>query len=399
VAPVGLRRRLAPALLALALGSTANVVLAPVAGATTPPGTALPSTAHLPAPFNQWNVQLRPSTTEQGALTLTYRSPRLGIQAVNSVYLPSNYRAQGAPSPVMYYLHGTVISYLDNPDLVPVTKNESLLNMVGKGGGYIQTLLQDFPSQLKRAKFIVVAPDTDPQHSWCETCMWINGKANPLAAPPLTASVVPAEDVLLQEVLPLTQALFNTRTDRGGRGIMGFSMGSVGAEIQGFRHPDLFSYIGGISGPFDMVDDPFWSGWLNSNGYFRDQGYGTSYTNTEEWRQFNPKDLAHNWKGVPGHLLISAGDTCAAPTDPQGIADCRRYPPDANPAAAFGESQMRRSADESIPFLESLGVIAQQFRASGIHGANNHRVYADIIIPTANKLFAQDPSTLTYRAP
>jgi hypothetical protein len=45
-------------------------------------------------------------------------------------------------------------------------------------------------------------------------------------------------------------------------------------------------------------------------------------------------DLAVNWKGVQGYLLISAGDTCRpAPTDPQGRADCRRYDPTANLAA------------------------------------------------------------------
>lgn len=307
---------------------------------------------------------------------------------MNSVYLPTSYQKHGAPSPVMYFLHGTVISYLDNPEAIPVTRNESLLNMVGHGGGFIQTLLQDFPTQVDRAQFLVVAPDTDPDKSWCETCMWINGRPGAVQAPPWTATTVPAEDVLLHEVLPLTQALFHTRTDRDGRGIMGFSMGSVGAEIQGFRHPDLFSYIGGISGPFDMVDDPFWSDWLNSNGYFRDQGYGTSYTNTAQWRQFNPKDLAANWKGVEGYLMISAGNTCLpAPTDPSGRADCRRYDPTANPGAALGESQMRRSADESIPYLERIGVTAHQFRAPGIHGANNHRIYADTIVPTANRQF------------
>jgi len=394
VIPFGLRNRIVAGLFCTLATTVGTGIVVPLAaGAEVRPSAAAPSvlprTDRLPAPFNRWNVSLTPSTSQRGALTLSYRSPRLGITAVNSVYLPADYRDRGAPSPVMYYLHGTVFSYLDNPDLVPVTKNESLFNMVGHGGGYIQTLLQDFPSQVHRAKFLVVAPDTDPDHSWCETCMWINGRPGAPQASPLTARTVPAEDVLLKEVLPLTEALFNTRTDRNGRGIIGFSMGSVGAEIQGFRHPDLFSYIGGISGPFDMVDDPFWSGWLNSNGYFLDQGYGTSVTDTAAWRGFNPKDLAVNWKGVEGYLLISAGDTCQpAPTDPQGRADCRRYDPTANPAAAFGESQMRRSADESVPYLERIGVIAHQFRAPGIHGANNHRVYADDVVPTANQQFA-----------
>lgn len=50
---------------------------------------------------------------------------------------------------------------------------------------------------------------------------------------------------------------------------------------------------------------------------------------------------------------------------------------------------MRRSADESIPFLDSIGVRSQQYRAPGIHGANNAHVYAAVIVPTANRLFAR----------
>lgn len=390
--------------LAIAGSFTLLAALAPplaTAAEPDPLAAAQEAIKALPAPYSNWNVTLRESTSEQGALTLSYDSPALGERTENSVYLPSSYSPADAAAPVMYYLHGTVVPYLDNPNLAPVTSFESLLNMVGSGGGFKQTLLEDFPSQVDRADFIVVAPDTDPARSWCHTCVWIDGKPGALQAPPFTARTVPAETVIMKEIIPLTEAIFNARTDRGGRGIIGFSMGAGGAEVLGFRHPDKFAYVGGISGPFDVVDDHlFWNEWVEAHGYFRDQGYGTSLTNNVEWRNFNPKDIAGNWAGTGGHLMISAGDACAPPTDTKGEADCTRYPALTNPAATRAETQMRRSADESVQHLAAVGVEAEQFRASGIHGANNHRVYADVIIPRANALFAgtvPKPEKVNYR--
>jgi hypothetical protein len=116
----------------------------------------------LPAPYSNWNVTLRDSTSEQGSLTLSYDSPALGERTENSAYLPTSYSPAGAAAPVMYYLHGTVVPYLDNPNLAPVTSFESLLDMVGSGGGFTQTQLEDFPSQVDRADFIVVPQTPTP---------------------------------------------------------------------------------------------------------------------------------------------------------------------------------------------------------------------------------------------
>ncbi|PKV99984.1 putative esterase [Amycolatopsis echigonensis] len=389
--------------LAIAGSVAVLAALAPAAATAAEPSpiaAAQAAVAALPAPYSNWNVTLGASTSEPGALTLSYDSPALGERTENSVYLPDSYSPTGGAAPVMYYLHGTVVPSLDNPSLAPVTSYESLLNMVGSGGGFTQTKLEDFPSQAGRANFIVVAPDTDPSRSWCHTCMWTDGKPGALQAPPLTASTVPAETVVMKEIIPLTEAIFNARTDRGGRGVIGFSMGGGAAEVLGFRHPDEFSYVGAISGPFDVVDDPYWNPWVEANGYFRDQGYGTSLTDNVEWRNVNPKDLAGNWAGTGGHLMLSAGDACAPPTDAEGAADCTRYPALTNPAATLTETQMRRSADESVPQLAAAGVQAEQFRASGIHGANNHRVYADVIVPQANALFASTvptPEKVNYK--
>lgn len=386
------------ALFAASLGLIAALASTPSANAMTSPASLAALQARigsLPHPFRDWDVTLTRGV-EPGSLNLSYNSPALGIRAVNSVYLPDAYLPTGPKPAVMYYLHGTVAPPLDNPMLTPVTDQESLLQMVGDGGGYIQTRLQDFPSQTDKAKFIVVAPDTDPHVTWCQTCAWADGKPGARTAPPLTAKTVPAETVLNRELMPLVEALFRTRADRGGRGIMGFSMGGLGALIQAFHHPDRFSYVGDISGPWDVVNDPFWGPWAEAVGYLRDQGYGSSVTNRIEYQNLNPKDMVSNFAGSGGHLTMSAGDACTQQDDPEDRADCTRYSPLRNPLAALLESQMRRSLDSSKPDLQQAGVRAEQFtQASGVHGANNHRVYARLIVPEANTVFA---SSVTHSA-
>jgi hypothetical protein len=350
--------------------------------------------AALPAPYSSWNVQLQVDNTQPGALSLFYDSPLLRQRTESTVYLPTGYDPAGAASAVMYFLHGTVVPSLDAPLTSPITGLESLLHQVGAGGGAIQTALEDFPSAEGAAHFIVVAPDTAPDHSWCETCVWINGRPGALTVPPVTARTVPAEDVLNNEIIPLVQAILNARADRGGRGIFGFSMGAVGAELQGFRHPDMYSYVGALSGPWDPVHDPFWSVWTNAVGYYRDQGYGTSITNPTMWLSFDPAELAPNLVGSGDHLLVSAGDGCLTLADLLNPpADCQATPPLTNPAAATVETQMRRSNDQAIPQLGGLGLSPQEVRSPGVHGANNHLIYADYIVASANAVFASSVAT------
>jgi enterochelin esterase-like enzyme len=345
---------------------------------------------NLPAPFSDWNVEVSPLDGQAGGLTMSYDSSLLGIRTDTSVYLPASYESTGAKSPVMYYLHGTVIPPIDHPELDPATGLESLLDMTAAGGGAKQTELFDFPAQREAANFLVVAPDTNTTRAWCENCMWADGRMDIVPnVPGVTGEVVPAEQVLYTEIMPLVESLFNARTDAGGRGVIGFSMGGWSAMLQGFRHPDRFAFVGSLSGPFDVVDEPVINGLVNVLAYFRDQGFGTQITNPVAWRNYNPRDLATNWLGTGGALMISAGDACILPTDSGGAADCAKYPPLRNPVATTTEVAIRRNLDLSIGQLEKAGVRADQQRFSGIHGANEHRVYGDVIVPTANRVFAE----------
>ncbi|HZQ76028.1 MAG TPA: alpha/beta hydrolase-fold protein [Acidimicrobiia bacterium] len=391
--------------IALALAGLVVAVVAPpgrsqAAEPSSPPRTG--AVTALPAPFNQWDVHLGPRSGEDGALTLAYTSPALGRRTENTVYLPSRYTPDGPALPVLYFLHGTVAPPFDNPALHPATSQEFLLDMVASGGGDIQTRLEDFPGQRERARFVVVAPDTARADNWCQTCVWINGiKPAVPGQPPLRAREVPAETVLDSEVRPLVEHLFNVRTDRAGRGIIGFSMGAVGALIQILRHPDQYAYAAAISGPVNFVDDPFWRTWVDFVGYARDQGYGNSATDADRWRTFNPLDLMRNLAGTGTPVTITAGDACLQPTDEAGKQDCDRHPPVRNPFATMIETQMRRNNDTYAAAVAASGVDADQLRFSGIHGANNHRVYADVIVPAANAAFAHPKAvaeTFSYRS-
>lgn len=201
----------------------------------------VPSTARLPAPFRDWDVRLTPHPDNPRVLDLVFNSPALRRRITNRVYLPGGYQVDGARWPVMYYLHGSDVPALDNETLRPVTRQEYLANDISAGGGAAQTDLFDFDKPAERARFLVVAPDTSIHEAICETCFWFDGR--PHATPnvhPVTAVTLAADSFLHNDLYPLVEALFHARADRGGRGVMGFSMGAMAAYQQGMMHPDQY---------------------------------------------------------------------------------------------------------------------------------------------------------------
>jgi enterochelin esterase family protein len=64
------------------------------------------------------------------------------------------------------------------------------------------------------------------------------------------------EEVLVKDVIPLVDSAYRTLPTREHRAIAGFSMGGGQAFMIGFRQPDLFATIGGLSGTGGVVDDP-----------------------------------------------------------------------------------------------------------------------------------------------
>lgn len=387
----------------VALAATGAIALSTV--------TALPSTAaaleekalaRLSAPFIDWNVTLEPRADDPQVLTLEFDSPLLKRRVTNTVFVPDSYQDDGQPSPVLYSLHGTIFPQLNNPALQPVSKHEALLAVTGAGGGWRQTELSKFDSQLHRAKFLVVAPDTSLAKPWCETCVWIDGRDDIVTnvGSPVTAETLPADSHLHQELYPLIEKLFNVRKDRGGRGVTGFSMGAWAAFVQGFKHPDKYGFVAPVSSVYDMMTAPDLEVFLDANGYLRDQGYGTSVTHEVWWRNFNPADIASNVAGVDQRIVFTTGDACFTPKSALS-PDCRAYPAALNPLAAFIEVLAHRQFNIARRDLAAKGVTVRLVEMPGVHGANNHRAYSDYIVPEANRVFAEGvktPRIFSYKA-
>ena len=56
------------------------------------------------------------------------------------------------------------------------------------------------------------------------------------------------EDIITEECRKLIERRYRVRRDKWGRAIAGLSLGSMTASYIGFRHPELYSAIGIISG-------------------------------------------------------------------------------------------------------------------------------------------------------
>ncbi|MCW2722872.1 alpha/beta hydrolase-fold protein, partial [Pseudonocardia sp.] len=370
------------------------------AEAVVPPATNTSDITSLPAPYSQWDVTIGPVDGDARVLDLDFNSPLLHRRVSNRVYLPDRYRIEGAAYPVVYALHGTVLPALDDHTVDPVTQQESLLHMIGAGGGYLQTELFDLTSQLDKATFVVVAPDTGTDKSWCETCGWIDGRKDLLPnVHPVTGETLPADSHLHRELYPLVEALFNVRSDRAGRGVMGFSMGGYAALVQGMLHPDQYAFVASVSGVYETLTEPRLRAIWEALGYMRDQGYGTGVTDEIWWRNYDPSQIATNLAGFGGKLLLSYGDACLS-TASLATEDCRTYPPVRNPAAATIEALLVANNHVAVKDLPAKTIPAQFIQLPGVHGANNHRVYADYIVPSANDLFSRkivDPRSFSYR--
>ncbi|MCE0764990.1 esterase family protein [Pseudonocardia kujensis] len=357
----------------------------------------------LPAPYSGWNVTVEPIDPAQPQiLHLSFDSPLLKRRMVNTVYLPDGYRRDGAATPVVYALHGTVLSPLDNCALDPVLGADTVARMLGCGGGYVQDNLSDIPSQLGAMRFAIVSPDTSPEYSVCQTCLWIDGRNDLLPnVKPVTAKTLPADSFLHRELYPLAEALFGFRSDRSGRGVMGFSMGGIAAALQGMIHPDDYSFIGYISGAYDVTEPDLNTTITEPLGYYRDQGYGTHLTDPVWWAQFNPKDIATNLRGVPMSFLLTSGSGCLNPVELTQKYCQGRFSPVSTPSGVFVETVLAHSRDIAVADLAAKNIPFTTKRTAGTHGANNADMFAQHVVPQANSTFAAPvaaPDVFSYRS-
>lgn len=359
--------------------------------------------AALPSTFSGWNVSVRTATDRnpaqsQQVLSVRFDSPVLGkarglasVPTENYVYLPDSYATSDKPMPVVYWLHGTG----------------------GSGGAN----LLNFHELLDQLNVVVVALDIGKEvPGWCANCQWVDARAQkpgevpgilPLIWPPLVDNTpgadtsqppVMAESHLLDEVIPLMEELFRVRDDRAGRGITGNSMGGEGAFIQGFRHPDRFSFVGGV-GPLLTTSDVTSDGaQVVSSLYLQWQGYPPLTTSEALYRGLSPSDLGANVAGLDLEVLATNGDDCMT-----GEGYCVK-PNDVtsvNTGALYTEGAMRRANDIVSALWTQQGVAHSYATHRGQHGRPNNAVFAAHHLPRLRAAFAreaEEPALFSYKS-
>jgi S-formylglutathione hydrolase FrmB len=163
-------------------------------------------------------------------------SMKKSIKAV--VILPENYKNSGT-YPVTYILHGAGGNYADWIKKVPE--------------------LKDYADQYQ---MIIVCPDGNVT-SWY-----------------LDSPVDPSwkyETYVSRELVATIDSKYKTIKDRKGRAITGLSMGGHGALYLAFKHQDVFSAAGSMSGGVDLC--PFPENWEIA------KRLGTYAKNPDLWKQ------------------------------------------------------------------------------------------------------------------
>ncbi len=78
------------------------------------------------------------------------------------------------------------------------------------------------------------------------------------------------EDYIVNDLPADVERRFPARADRGGRAIIGVSMGGFGAINLALRHPEKFAFAGGMSAAIDVPRRKFTWKRLNQSRAFRD---------------------------------------------------------------------------------------------------------------------------------
>ena len=153
-----------------------------------------------------------PPSTSPGVEHRTFQSRSMGREVGYSIFLPRGYpEGEGAPYPVVYWLHGRGGS---EGDVRPAAALHRAIESGSAG-----------PIVLVMANGGVASGYID----------------NP-------ATGVMGESVVIDELIPHVEANYSVSTEPGGRGIGGFSMGGGGAIRLAIRNPRSFSTVLSVAG-------------------------------------------------------------------------------------------------------------------------------------------------------
>lgn len=181
--------------------------------------------------------------------TLTIESLVLGKEMTSQIYLPENYD-NSKKYPVLYFLPsngGSSFTVIDQFGIVETAEELIRANEV--------------------TPMIIVAVGIDNSfgiNSGSETKEVTRALTEEASEVRINEGMY--EDYIVSEVIPYIDGHFSTDTSRYGRYIGGYSMGGFAALHVAFRHPDLFSKVGGHSpsliGEVANTDEANWQNWL-----------------------------------------------------------------------------------------------------------------------------------------
>lgn len=111
----------------------------------------------------------------------------------------------------------------------------------------------------------------------------------------------------IKSLIPWIDSNLRTNPGKKGRAIAGFSMGGFGALHYGFRHPDMFSFVGSMSGNAD-IQHPLAELTKNMSilyGFPPNGAFGPDIG--KNWTAHNPVKNAAKFRGVTLALYAGSG--------------------------------------------------------------------------------------------
>ncbi len=160
-----------------------------------------------------------PGSTDPGLIVpgavsaFTFPSTVLGEQHTVNIWLPSGYAGGEDPYPVFVWMHGS------------------------QGGGF-----DDFWGALSSQGVQALAIEPVGTFGGVPS-LWVDWRDESILA-----------SSLLLETISAVKSSYNVRADRGGWGVVGFSMGGFGAAHHAFKFPEMFGTIVPMAGAFLTFD-------------------------------------------------------------------------------------------------------------------------------------------------